>query len=189
MRGAHSKKHLFDRLVTLHRPDCTAAAGPEEAGCALDAVSSLSSGLAEYTTHSRPIFEDLRRVVGQIAGLLILARLTKRSELLEIAEFEACRERCAQARDQLRSLDQTIAAQRNVAALKNCQALCDAILREFPSWKRGIDRDGEFDLMQERLEAAYRYLSASSSAGGGMMMVDFSHACCSCANATAQRAV
>ena len=32
MRGAHSKKHLFDRLVTLHRPDCTATAGPEAAG-------------------------------------------------------------------------------------------------------------------------------------------------------------
>lgn len=187
MRGTQSGKHLFDRLVTMHRADCTAAADPH--ALEREAQDIPATQAAEYSLHTRPVYEDLRRVVGQIAGLLILARLTKRSELLEIAEFESCRARCAHAGDQLRSLDKTVAAQRSVAALKNCQALCDAIVREFPSWKRGIDRDGEFDLMQERLEAAYRFLSASSSVGGGMMMVDFSHACCSCADGAAQRSI
>ncbi|MBY2973073.1 hypothetical protein [Rhizobium leguminosarum] len=186
MSAQRPKQHLFDRLVTVHRVDCTALVEAEPRDITLPMSPIEANAFSDYGLNARPIYEDLRRVVGQIAGLLILARLTKRSELLELAEFEACRQRNDSARDHLRALEEKTNGNRHWAALKNCQALCEAILRAFPDWKRGFDRDAEFDLMQERLEAAYRSLSASSSAGGGMMMVDFSHACCSCASSERQ---
>lgn len=180
MRSLQGQKHLFDRLVTLHRADCTALANAPAPGAMVEPI--LDNAVTDYGLNARPIYEDLRRVVGQIAGLLILARLTKRSEVLEIAEFEACRERCAHAHDLLRALEEKSADNWHWGALSTCQTLCEMILRAFPDWKKGFDRDAEFDLMQERLEAAYKALSASSSAGRGMTMVDFSHACCSCAS-------
>lgn len=182
MSGLQEQKHLFDRLVTVHRADCTALANAPAPGAMGDPVSIPDSAVADYGLIARPIYEDLRRVVGQIAGLLILARLTKRSDVLEIAEFAACRERCAHARDLLGALEEKSAGNRHWIALSTCQILCEMILRAFPDWKKGFDRDAEFDLMQERLEAAYKALSASSSAGGGMTMVDFGYACCSCAS-------
>ncbi|WP_149342508.1 hypothetical protein [Neorhizobium sp. P12A] len=173
----------FERLAMLHRPDCsllqegTEPPADPQAGLA----GLISDHLVDYAVEVRPIYEALRRVVGQIAGLLILAQLTRRAEVLELPELLACQARCEEAEERLRALTEKRGVPAaHVRALDTCHRLCRAILDFFPQWRRSMDPDGEFALMEERLRAAYQHLSASSWDKGGLAMIDFRNACCSC---------
>ncbi len=72
-----SATDLFWRLSESHKPDCPmsleglepeAVPEPEELALVLG-----SDAVAHYAKACRPIYEDLRRIIGQLAGLLILA--------------------------------------------------------------------------------------------------------------------
>jgi hypothetical protein len=173
----------FERLAFLHRPDCSLLReGMEEPiNPEVDLAGVAGDHLIHYALEARPVFEALRRVVGQIAGLLILAQLTRRAEVLELPELLACQSRCKEAEERLNALaEKRGVPAAHVRALETSHRLCRAILDFFPQWRRSTDPDAEFALMEERLRAAYRYLSAGSWEKGGLMMVDFRNACCSC---------
>ncbi|KAB2692764.1 hypothetical protein F9K79_22300 [Ochrobactrum sp. Kaboul] len=176
------QKNKFERLAVLHRPDCAAldlmapAATADE-----DALPDLQRDESiNYAMEVRPIYEVLRRVVGQIAGLLILAQITRRHEVLELPELAACEARCSEASERLKALSASAGAGAHFRVLDTSHKLCRAILDSFPQWRRSPDPDAEFGLMEERLRAAYRYLTAGSWEKGGLSMVDFRNACCSC---------
>ena len=173
----------FERLAILHRPDCSLLQGGATAPVdpQADLAGLASDRLVDYALEVRPIYEALRRVVGQIAGLLILAQLTRRAEVLELPELAACQSRCKEAEERLRALTEKRGVPAiHIRALDTSHRLCRAILDLFPQWRRSTDPDAEFALMEERLRGAYQHLSAGSWDKGGLTMVDFRNACCSC---------
>lgn len=181
MKSLRQKKK-FERLVVLHRPDCSAleisnVGTLEDSG----SLQLTQDDAIKYATQARPIYEALRRVVGQIAGLLILAQLTRTHEVLDLPELVACEDRCKEASERIKALSGSAGkAGGHFGMLEASHRLCRSILDTFPQWRTSPDPDVEFSLMEERLRAAYQYLTAGSWEKGGLSMVDFRNACCSC---------
>lgn len=177
------QKDKFERLAVIHRPNCDAADFTPSIVTREDGVAEQLQleDTMKYAAEVRPVFEGLRRVVGQIAGLLILSQLTRRHEVLELPELAACEARCRETAERLRALSGKAGkASGHYRTLEMSHRLCRTILDAFPQWRRSSDPDIEFGLMEERLRAAYQYLTAGSWEKGGLSMVDFRNACCSC---------
>lgn len=177
---------LFDRLVTVHRPDCTllASAGPFAATPAI-AESELarqfgSDAAAAYAVKARVIFEDLRRIVGQLAGFLILARLTRRQEILDLPELELAAERWQRSAAALSELSAPAPLSEHKKRLEAAIRCCGDVLREIEDLARPNRSDQALDRAGDRIKDAYRALQSTASDKAGLVMVDFSNACCNC---------
>ncbi len=173
-------KRLFMRLASGHKPSCSMSFdGPEPEAVADPAELARTLGddaLARYAADCRPIYDDLRRVVGQLAGLSILLRLTASREVAGLAELDACRARWREAGERLAALDAPAAAARHRRQLDACRHFCGLVMGTF-SEAFDESRADEADLMIKR---AYAHLSAASADRAGLQMVDFANACCSC---------
>lgn len=177
---------LFTRLAATHKPDCMlslegplpeAVPNPEELARTLG-----SDAVALYASACRPIYEDLRRVVGQLAGLLILARLTARTEMADLPEMQQCRARWQDAAQRLAMLSPPTGLQRHKAQLDGAHAFCGFVMKTFPDLRPTSDTAPQLDLMSVQIKRAYAHLDAASSTKAALQMVDFSHACCACAH-------
>lgn len=176
---------LFDRLAVLHRPDCTAMAQPAPAPLLPDeaevARTLASDAAGRYAIEARAVYEELRRLVGQLAGLLILARLTARRETGDLAEMGACRDRQAAIDARLARLVAPGPLAPHRARLAESAGLCAAILQGLADWRpHSAAADADFAALNARIRHAYTALESCSSDRAGLQMVDFSHACCSC---------
>lgn len=176
---------LFTRLAATHKPDCLlsldgtppeAVPDPEELSRTLG-----SDAVALYARACKPVYEDLRRVIGQLSGLLILARLTKRTEMADLPELAQCRARWQDAAERLGSLTPPSGLQRHKVQLDSALAFSDLVLRTFPELRPSADPTQKLDLMTVQIKRAYAHLEAASAPKAGLHMVDFTHACCACA--------
>lgn len=138
---ARQRRDLFQRLTVVHRPDCTALSqpAPTAAAAALpdeDEVARIlgSDAAGRYGVEARAVYEDLRRLIGQRAGLLILARLTARRDTGELPEIAACRERLAFAQTALARLSAPGPLAAHHAMLDETTAQCAAILSGLLHW-------------------------------------------------------
>jgi hypothetical protein len=178
-------KDLFTRLAATHKPDCLlslegplpdAVPDPEALGQVLG-----SDAVAAYAAACRPIYEDLRRVIGQLSGLLILVQLTARKDVLDLPELTQCRARWDEARQRLAVLKPPQSVVRHKLQLDSAHGFCGQVITSLA----GLGRDGEMaaqvDLMTVQIKRAYAHLEAASAPKAGLQMVDFTHACCACA--------
>lgn len=177
---------LFDRLVTVHRPDCSLLSSPGSfaatpvPGEAELAAAFGSDASSAYALKARVIFEDLRRIVGQLAGFLILARLTRRHELLDLPEMEQARERWRKSAAALAALAAPSPLSRHRQRLEAAVACCGDVLGQIEALSRPGRSDEALDCAGDRIKDAYRALQSTASDRAGLVMVDFTHACCSC---------
>lgn len=180
-------KALFERLAVLHRPDCAALkpAAPAattplpDEGEVARLLSSDEAG--RYAIAARAIYEDLRRVVGQLAGLLILARLTARRDAGDLPEMTSCRDRLARTQAALAQLAAPGPLGSHRARLCESADLCAAIVKGLERWNPDVPgAEADFAALNARIRQAYVALESCSSEKAGLQMVDFSHACCSC---------
>lgn len=183
--STRAERQTFDRIVGVHRPDCALfrCAPVEEMTAPGEAelVATLGSEqTAEYALACRGIYEDLRRVIGQLAGLMILARTSRSARFVELEQVDQCRKRWDEAAAKLGTLEAHGPRIRHKELLEAAHDFCGHVLRTFPSLHSGADLDRMFDEIGERLKQAYGCLSRASSHEAGLVMVDFSHACCSC---------
>jgi hypothetical protein len=178
-------RDLFTRLAATHKPDCIlsldgptpeAVPNPDEMARTLG-----SDAVAAYASACRPVYEDLRRVIGQLAGLLILARLTARTEMADLPEMVLCRARWQDAAERLGLLRAPSGLEGHKAQLDSAHAFSGLVMGTFSDLRRGIDTTPQLDLMSVQIKRAYAHLDAASSTKAGLQMVDFSHACCACA--------
>lgn len=176
---------LFERLAVLHRPDCTAPMQPPPAESLSDegeiARALASDAAGRYGVAARAVFNDLRRLVGQLAGLLILARLTSRPDHAGLPEVKACREREAEIAAQLAALAAPGPLGPHRDRLSASAGLCRAILDGLVAWRadaRGAD--ATFDALNAQIRRAYAVLETCAETRAGLQMIDFSHACCAC---------
>jgi hypothetical protein len=177
---------LFTRLAATHKPDCMLSLDgplPEAVPDPDELARTLGSdAVARYATACRPIYEDLRRVIGQLAGLLILARLTTRTEMADLPEMAQCRARWNDAAGRLGLLQAPTGLQRHKAQLEGAHGFSGQVMAGFASLRPASDMTAQLDLMSVQIKRAYAHLDAASAPKAGLQMVDFTHACCACAH-------
>jgi hypothetical protein len=177
---------LFTRLSSTHKPDCQMSLeGPPPETVPDPEVMARTLGsdaVGRYALGCRPIYEDLRRVIGQISGLLILARLTSRTEMADLDEMRLCRARWHDAAERLAALEAPPGLGRHKIQLNGALQFSGDAMNAFGDLHIGADNTGQFDRMGLQIKRAYTHLEAASSNKAGLQMVDFTHACCSCAH-------
>lgn len=175
---------LFTRLSSVHRPDCALFdAGPLPAPVPDPEIMARDFGsdaAVHYAKACRPIYEDLRRVVGQISGLMILAQLTRSTEVADLSELKSCRARWQQAADLLRALRAPGGLERHLEQLEAAHEFSGFALDRFAELRPRGDNETVFDTIARHVQRAYAHLRAATSEKAGLEMVDLSQACCSC---------
>lgn len=178
---------LFTRLAASHKPDCILSldgALPEAAPDPEELARTLGSdAVVAYARACKPIYEDLRRVIGQLSGLLILARLTTRTEVADLPELAQCRARWQDAAERLAALAAPSGLQGHKAQLDQALAFSGLVLRTFPALRPSADPGPQLDRMTLQIKRAYAHLEAATAPKAGLQMVDFTHACCACTQA------
>ncbi|MGB3833138.1 MAG: hypothetical protein WA975_14895 [Mesorhizobium sp.] len=183
-----SGKRFFERAVTVHRYDCELVSGPrppgaenEEAQPAIEDGTLADEAVARYVVAARPVYDGLRRLIGHVAGLLVLAEAGGRRDVLDLPDMLAARERWTEVEQRLGVLQAPRGLESHFLRLEAAHAMLGEVLDDFGSarlrrdWQKHLDRAGE------RIKHAYAWLQAASEPRAGMTPVDFNHACCSCA--------
>lgn len=177
---------LFSRLAESHKQDCIlslegpapeSVPDPETLGKVLG-----SDAVGLYARACHPIYENLRRIIGQLAGLLILGRLTGRSEIADLKEMERCQARWKDTSERLQALVAPMGLSRHKAQLESAHTFSGDVMRTFLDLRPAADNVASLDRMSLQIKRAYAHLDAASSQKARLQMVDFSHACCSCAS-------
>lgn len=182
-----SAKRFFERAVTIHRYDCeliTAPPSDAEGGETRQAIENdpaADEAVVRYVVAARPVYDGLRRLIGQVAGLLVLAEAGGRRDVLDLPDIPAARERWAEVEQRLGALQASSGLEGHLDRLATAHATLGEVLDDFGlarlqrDWRRHLDRAGD------RIKHAYAWLQAASEPRAGMTPVDFNHACCSCA--------
>lgn len=175
---------LFTRLTAVHKPDCEIFEGPARPALAPDAdalaVALGTEEAARYAASCRPVYEDLRRIVGQISGMMILAQLTRRSEVADLPELASCNQRWQQAAERLRSLSVPSELSTHHGQLMGAHSFSGSALNSFSALSSNGENDAIFDKIARHVQRAYAHLRAATADKAGLQMVDLDHACCSC---------
>ena len=172
----------FERAVTLHHADCEtlrAAVDPNDASRLLaDVDGDLGEKLAAYVVPARRAYDGMRRQIGHLGGLLILAEAGGR-EVLALTALTDARDKWKEIGELVSSLKTPGKLEAHRFALWQAHGLLNEALLLFPDiGKPGNDAGPK---IAERLERAYAVLQGVAEPRVGMTMVDFSNACCTCA--------
>jgi hypothetical protein len=169
-------RNMLDRAVLVHRWDCPAVAEP-----ALPEPDIAEVDAAASAALRRP-YDALRRLIGQAAGLLVLAQASQRREIVDLPAVAVAREQWREVTSTLADLSAPRGCERQVENLIRAARLVGACLDalETSAAKEKVDTS----LALERVSAAYRLVQSSSSDRLGMTMVDFRQSCCNCAPMT-----
>lgn len=136
--------------------------------------------LMRYALSVRPCYDRLNRVIGQLAGLFILAHARGRVEP-DFEPMAAVLAQLAEVREALHGVRAPVNAQRHLVRLRRVLHLIDEVAAQFHrgGWTR--ERTNEaLGGWNNRLKTAHAHVRAASAAGLGMTPVDFGQACCSC---------
>lgn len=185
MRTDKAGRALFERAVTLHREDCSALAEPARFTASAVAPpdasdAALADHVVAYRLGAGKAYEAFRRLIGQLAGLLILVQASGRREVLDLPDLPIADERWREAGDALAALDAP-------GGLSAHKAKLDATWKHIGAGLRHFRRFGEIGggepalaIASNEINAAYQALRSASDMEAGLSMVDFSQACCSC---------
>lgn len=183
-----SAKRFFERAVTVHRYDCELVAAPQpsdaESGDSqppIDKDGTTDEAIVRYVVATRPIYDGLRRLIGQVAGLLVLAEAGGRRDVLDLPDIPAACEQWAEVKQRLGALQAPHGLEAHRVRLETAHATVGEVLDEFGLARLRRDWQQHLDRAAERIKHAYAWLQAASEPRAGMTPVDFNHACCSCA--------
>jgi hypothetical protein len=171
-----SGRDMLDRAALVHRWDCPAVAEPE-----LPEPEVAEVDAAVVAALRRP-YDALRRLIGQAAGLLVLAQASQRREIVDLPAVAVAREQWREVSSTLADLSAPRGCERQVENLIRAARLIGACLDalEASATQEKVDAS----LALERVAAAYRLVQLCSIDKLGMTMVDFRQSCCNCAPMT-----
>ena len=175
----NSGRDMLDRAALVHRWDCPAVA-TEPALPEADVAEVYAAAAAVLR---RP-YDALRRLIGQAAGLLVLAQASQRREIVDLPAVAVAREQWREVSDALADLNAPRSYERQVENLIRAARLVGACLDALEA--SAAQKTVDVSLALERIAAAYRLVQDSSSDKLGMTMVDFRQSCCNCAPLTAR---
>jgi hypothetical protein len=168
-----SGRDLLDRAALVHRWDCPAVAKPalpEPDIAEVDAVAAVAL---------RPPYDALRRLIGQAAGLLVLAQSSQRREIVDLPAVAIAREQWREVSGALADLRAPRGCERQLENLTRAAHLVGACLDALEASANHETVDTSLAL--DRIAAAYRFVQLCSIDKLGMTMVDFRQSCCNCA--------
>ncbi len=180
---SHRSLSLLDAVPSIHAADC------QSWGQAAGAVSGpaitpdLPDDVAAYAAGARAVYSDLRRLVGQLAGLLILAQASNRREAFDLPTLVAARELWQSLPERLDGLRAPGRLDANAYQLRATHRLLGDCLEALRDPRLNGDDRPDLSAAMAGLARAYTHLQAASEPRVGMTMVDFSHACCNCGQA------
>jgi hypothetical protein len=180
MRIAHVND-LADQMPLLHEAQCDRLGVPDAPANRLADIHTDRDELIRYAQKLRPCYDRLGRIIGQLAGIFILARFGKR--------FETDWSSVARVREQVCQTEVELHA---VWVPEPARAHFDYLVLAFERTARvseGFDAnvrksgllDEQLDRWTRELKIAGAMLSAAAVERLGLFPVDFSQACCSCA--------
>jgi len=173
-----SGRDMLDRAALVHRWDCPAVAEP-----ALPEPDVSEVDAAAAAAVRRP-YDALRRLIGQAAGLLVLAQTSQRREILDLPAV-------AVAREQWREVTATLG---DLSAPRSCEGQVENLIRAarlvgacLDALEASVNQQTvDVSLALDRVAAAYRLVQLGSIDKLGLTMVDFRQSCCNCAPMTAR---
>lgn len=167
---------------TIHAAACSVWEVPAESTPeALSAKGYRVDAHATYLAAARPIYDGLKRCVGQLGGVLLLMQ----TQGLDRGRADAV---LNSARDQLRELEERSrafpvpgAAQRHYHELGRLLGLLGSVYRRLERSADLIDPgSAELNDAVATLFACHRGLLAAAEPRAGLAPVDFRAACCTC---------
>jgi hypothetical protein len=183
MQTDKAGRALFERAVTLHREDCSALAEPARftaSAVAAQPDEALADQVVAYRVGAGKAYEAFRRLIGQLAGLLILVQASGRREVLDLPDLPIADERWQQAGETLAGLDAPGGLAAHKAKLDVTWTHIGAGLRHFRRFGQIGGGETALAIASNEINAAYQALRSASDMEAGLSMVDFSQACCSC---------
>ena len=171
---------LLDQAATVHRWHCTSLAAPVEDQPIDVDPSETDEAVMRYGLGARAIYGDIKRVVAQAGGLLILAQASARRDAFDMPSLSHAEDLCREACERLASLSAPGRLAAHHDRLTEAARLATACLGQIRSVRLDADHDPDLGDASSLLSRAYAILQSTSDSRFGMMMVDFRHACCSC---------
>jgi hypothetical protein len=172
-------RDMLDRMAIVHRWDCPAVAAepalPEPAVADIDAAAAAAL--------RRP-YDALRRLIGQAAGLLVLAQASSRREIIDLPAVAVAREQWREVTATLADLNAPRGCERQVEHLIRAARLIGACLDALEA--SANQQTVDVSVALDRVAAAYQVLQLCSLDKLGLTMVDFRQSCCNCAAMTAR---
>jgi len=173
-----SSLSMVDQAAQIHRPDC-ASFGPTPAIPIAPLPEGVDDGVIAYGLQARPIYSALKRVIGQVAGLLILLEASGRREALDLPSLASVEETWNDLSDSLAALRSPARLDRHQQQLMSARRLLGTCLAALRQQQDAVGRP-DMTIALGNLAAAYRHLQSASEDRFGMTMVDFRHSCCNC---------
>ena len=122
-------------------------------------------------------YSDLRRLVGLVAGMLLLSQTSGKTNAIDWSMLAGARETWNKAETSIRGVKPSPSVERNLHHLERAHQLignCLDVLRS----PRKVASEMGVQVALRNVAESYRHLQYASSPGLGITMVDFSHACC-----------
>lgn len=125
-----------------------------------------------------PLFDRLSRILGQVAGLLLLSAAKLEAGRLS-SHLASVKDQLAEAREAFAELPAPRRLPASLEAAGRALSALDALATELAERPAGtLHSDGEFMTALDRLAAIRAALVAASAPGLGIGLVDFAGACC-----------
>jgi hypothetical protein len=142
-------------------------------------ATDLSAEVISYGLEARRVYSDLRRLVGQVAGLLVLVQASQRREALDLPILAGAKELWVEIPNRLKALRAPGALNVNFYHLKSSYELIGTCISALSNIAN-VDGTPDLSIALGNLATAYRHLQSASSDRLGMTMVDFRQSCCNC---------
>jgi hypothetical protein len=171
---------LLDQAATVHHWDCDSL-GASDDGLPVEAdPSRTDEAVMRYGLAARAIYSDLKRVIAQAGGLLILLQASLRRDALDLPSLDQAEDLSAAVAERLAQLSAPgrLAPHRDrLAEAARLAALC---LDRIRATRLGAHGEPEVAAASTAVTQAYAALRGASDSRFGMVMVDVRHACCNC---------
>jgi hypothetical protein len=166
--------------LAIHDPYCSTWDTPAESGADhLVAIGYQDERIAAYLSTLRPVYDAMKRCLGQMAGLLLLLQTRSLDPHRAGVTHDAMRDLLAELSDRLRALKAPESAQRHFRGL-------EALVRRLETEQLNRQKDlidpasADLDALVRTLFAIQQGLLAAAEPRAGLSPVDFRAACCTC---------
>ncbi len=140
---------------------------------------TLDDATVAYAIESHRAFEDLRQVLAQIGGVMVLAAAGGKSATPDHPMLDAARELYRGAIDRLNGLEATPRARHHHRHLLSAaQALDGTLIAAQRHLHRKAGREIDLDAILKALRTAQTEMEHVARLLPGFDLVDFSHGCC-----------
>lgn len=175
-----------ERGLAMHKLDCELFELPTAPVDWMAGIGTDRDEMIRYAQELRPCYDRLGRIIGQLAGLFILARLSGRFETDWTAVAKVV-DQTLHTETELHAIRIPSAARRHHAYLLQAFNKTAAVTSGFDAALRKTQSlHNRLDDWTRELKLAAAMLSGAAVERLGLMPVDFSQACCSCAGNMSQ---